>query len=96
MRLSKQIDVKKVGIRLSPGGVFNDMEPHFPGMDEMYMYIAEELEKLGVAYIHLVDHSAMGAPAPPYDLFKSINTIFKGLVIAGGGLETKEDGDLLL
>jgi len=95
LRLSKKVDVKKIGVRLSPGGVFNDMDPSFPGMHEMYLYIAEELEKIGVGYIHLVDHSAMGAPAPPYDLFKSIRGVFKGPMIVGGGLQTTQHADLL-
>ena len=72
------------------------MEPNSPGMDDMCMYVAEELIKLGVAYIYLVHHSGIRAPASPYDLSKSICNIFKVLVIAGSGLEMKEYGDLLL
>ena len=54
----------RVGIRLSPYGVFNDM-PHYPEIDETYRYLAQQLDRLGVVYIHLVDHSAMGAPPVP-------------------------------
>ena len=47
----------KVGIRLSPFGVFNDM-PLYPEMEADYTYLAQQLNALGLVYIHLVDHSA--------------------------------------
>ena len=52
----------RVGIRLSPFGVFNDM-PLYAAMESDYAYLAEQLKQSGIAYMHLVDHSAMGAPA---------------------------------
>jgi N-ethylmaleimide reductase len=39
--------------------------PHYPEIHETYDYLTKELNKLDIAYIHLVDHSAMGAPAVP-------------------------------
>ena len=51
----------KVGIRLSPFGVFNDM-PLYPELEADYAYLARELNATGLLYVHLVDHSAMGAP----------------------------------
>jgi N-ethylmaleimide reductase len=33
--------------------------PHYPEIHETYDY-TKELNKLDIAYIHLVDHSAMG------------------------------------
>jgi N-ethylmaleimide reductase len=46
----------KVGIRLSPFGVFNDM-PLYSEMESDYRYLAEKLNAKGLVYIHLVDHS---------------------------------------
>ena len=54
----------KVGIRLSPFGVFNDM-PLYPQIEADYTYLAQQLNALGLVYIHLVDHSAGGAPIVP-------------------------------
>ena len=54
----------KVGIRLSPFGVFNDM-PLYPEMEADYTYLAQKLNAAGLLYIHLVDHSSMGAPKVP-------------------------------
>src|ERR1035437_3237259 len=51
----------KVGIRLSPFGVFNDM-PLYDAMEADYIYLAQQINARGLVYIHLVDHSSMGAP----------------------------------
>jgi len=82
--VAEAIGKVKTGIRLSPYGVASDM-PHYPEIDTTYKYMAEQLNKLGISYIHLVDHSAMGAPAVPPDLKKLIRKIFKNSIILSGG-----------
>src|SRR3989338_2586489 len=54
----------KIGIRLSPFGVFNDM-PLYDAMEADYTWLAQQLNARGLVYIHLVDHSALGAPPVP-------------------------------
>ena len=49
---------------LSPYGVFNGTGA-FDGVEEQYLALARELGALKLAYLHLVDHSSMGAPAVP-------------------------------
>jgi N-ethylmaleimide reductase len=71
---------EKTGIRLSPYGVASDM-PHYPEIHETYDYLTKELNKLDIAYIHLVDHSAMGAPAVPREIKKLIRHNFKNTLI---------------
>jgi N-ethylmaleimide reductase len=51
----------RVGIRLSPYGVFNGTG-EFPQVQAQYLALAQSLSALGLLYIHLVDHSSMGAP----------------------------------
>jgi N-ethylmaleimide reductase len=80
------------GIRLSPYGVANDM-PHYPEIEETYEYLSVELNKLGIAYIHLVDHSAMGAPFVPFEIKKMIRHNFKNTIILSGGYD-KERAEL--
>ena len=80
------IGKEKTGIRLSPYGVANDM-PHYPEIDETYTYLAEELNKLGLVYLHLVDHSAMGAPEVPSEIKGIIRTRFKNTLILSGGYD---------
>lgn len=48
----------RVGVRLSPNGVFNDMGS--PDYREQFTYVARELEKLGLAYLHVMDGLAFG------------------------------------
>jgi N-ethylmaleimide reductase len=76
----------RVGIRLSPYGVFNDM-PHHPEMEADYTYLAKELSKLGILYVHLVDHSAIGAPAVPQSIKDIFRKEFKGTLILSGGYD---------
>ena len=78
------IGKEKTGIRLSPYGVASDM-PHYPEIDATYDYLSKELNKLGIAYIHLVDHSAMGAPEVPLEIKKLIRHNFKNTLILCGG-----------
>jgi N-ethylmaleimide reductase len=76
----------KTGIRLSPYGVASDM-PHYPEIDTTYDYLSTELNKLGISYIHIVDHSAMGAPAVPLEIKKQIRENFKNTIILSGGYD---------
>jgi N-ethylmaleimide reductase len=84
----------KVGIRLSPYGVFNDM-PVYDAMDSDYAYLAQQLDKTGLCYVHLVDHSAMGAPAVPDSIKAMFRSTFKGTLILSGGYDaTRAESDL--
>lgn len=78
------IGKEKVGIRFSPGGAFNDCLP-FEGQEETYSYLAKKMKEIGLVYIHLADHSAMGAPTVPRSLKESIRDEFGGTIIISGG-----------
>lgn len=82
------IGKEKVGIRLSPHGAFNATGP-FDGVDAQYVSLARELGGVGIAYVHFVDHSSMGAPPIPADLKANIRSAFGGTFILSGGY----DGD---
>jgi N-ethylmaleimide reductase len=75
---------ERVGIRLSPYGVFNDM-PLYSEMEDEYVWLAGQLDDAGPAYVHLVDHSAMGAPEVPVSIKKSFRRVFTGTLILSGG-----------
>ena len=92
--LIKAIGKDKVGIRLSPFGVFNDM-PAYETMTADYSYLAEQLNALGLVYIHLVDHSAMGAPPVPESIKTMFRSVFKGTLILSGGYDAaRAESDL--
>lgn len=85
---AEAIGALRVGIRLSPYGVFNDMPP-YPEMDSDYTYLAGQLGKLDLAYLHIVDHSAMGAPEVPERIKHAMREAFKGPVILVGGYDAR-------
>lgn len=78
----------KVGIRLSPYGAFNDM-PLYPEMEADYTYLAGKLNALGLTYVHLVDHSAQGAPVVPDSIKATFRKVFKQTLILSGGYDVK-------
>ena len=84
--VANAIGKEKTGIRLSPYGVASDM-PHYPEINATYDYLSKELNKLDIAYIHLVDHSAMGAPPVPLEIKKVIRNNFKNTIILCGGFD---------
>jgi N-ethylmaleimide reductase len=75
-----------VGIRVSPYGVFNGTGA-FDGVEEQYLALAQELGALKLAYLHLVDHSSMGAPEVPAAFKAKLRAAFGGTFIASGGLD---------
>ncbi len=79
---------EKVGIRLSPFGVFNEM-PLYKAIEADYTYLAEQLNTRGLLYIHLVDHSAMGAPTVPDSMKTTFRKLFKGSLLLSGGYDAK-------
>ena len=84
----------KVGIRLSPFGVFNDM-PVYPEMEADYTYLAQKLNAAGLVYVHLVDHSPMGAPPVPDSVKAMFRNVFKRTLILSGGYDaTRAESDL--
>jgi N-ethylmaleimide reductase len=77
------IGADKVGIRLSPYGVNGDL-PQYEGVESLYYYLAEQLHKIGLVYLHIVDHSGMGAPAVPLAIKQGIRERFAGTLILVG------------
>jgi N-ethylmaleimide reductase len=77
------IGKEKTGIRLSPYGTASDM-PYYPEIDATYAYLSEQLNLLDIAYLHLVDHSAMGAPEVPLTIKQHLRNNFKNTMIFCG------------
>ncbi|MDY6946760.1 MAG: alkene reductase, partial [Pseudomonadota bacterium] len=80
------IGADRVGIRLSPYGVFNGSAPDAQ-TDEAYLQLIERLNALGLLYIHIVDHSSMGAPPVSPALKSKLRAAFKGKYILSGGYD---------
>lgn len=80
------IGADKVGIRISPYGVFNGTGA-FDGVEEQYLALTQRLSDMGLVYLHLVDHSAMGAPPVPAEFKKKLRAAFGRTFIAVGGFD---------
>ncbi len=88
------IGADHVGMRISPYGAFNGMGPDAE-MDALYERLIAELNSIGLVYIHIVDHSSMGAPEVSPVLKAKIRATFKGKYILSGGYDaTRANADL--
>lgn len=93
-QMSEVIGAGRLGIRLSPYGTFNDM-PHYADIDATYTYLAEALDDIGIAYIHLTDMSGMGGPEIPNALKSAIRGAFSGTLILCGGYDRERAEQVL-
>lgn len=80
------IGAERIGMRISPYGAFNGTAPDAK-MDALYLRLVEELNAIGLVYIHVVDHSSMGAPEVSADLKAKIRATFNGKYILSGGYD---------
>ena len=85
----KQVwEAGKIGVRLSPNGVFNDMGS--ADYREQFLYTAQELAKHDLAYLHVMDGLAFGfhGLGEPVTLAE-IKAVYPGNIIGNCGY-TKE------
>ncbi|MGK0178338.1 MAG: N-ethylmaleimide reductase [Nitrospinales bacterium] len=81
----------KVGVRLSPNGNYNDMGSE--DYREAFTFYASQLDKVGLAYLHVVDGLAFGFHelGEPMKL-KEFRNVFSGPIIGNCGY-TKETAE---
>lgn len=88
------IGAEKTGIRLSPFGAFNDMTSDNTTA-EQFALLAAALKKTGIVYIHIVDHSFMGAPPVSAAVKEAIRAAFGSTIILSGGYDAaRAEADL--
>ena len=87
-QMAAAIGKEKVGIRISPCSTFNDLKPYdLEEVHETYSYLAQELNRIGIAYIHLSFNTEV-----PQKTLDAIRGHFHGTLILCNGLtpETAE------
>jgi N-ethylmaleimide reductase len=84
--MSAAIGPERVGVRISPYGVFNTTGP-FAEVDAQYLTLVKEFSALGLLYVHQLDHSAMGAPPVPAESKAALRAAFDGPYILAGGYD---------
>ena len=84
----------QVGARISPNGIFNDMGSE--DFRETYLYTAQELNKLKLGYLHIMDGLAFGfhEKGEPMTLAE-FRPIFRGMIIGNCG-HTKESAERVI
>ncbi|MEK7761507.1 MAG: alkene reductase [Nitrospirota bacterium] len=82
--VTAEVPATRVGVRLSPNGVFNDMGS--PDFRETFTFAAQQLARYGLAYLHLVDGLAFGFHklGDPMTL-SEFRRVFYGPLIGNGG-----------
>jgi N-ethylmaleimide reductase len=80
------IGASRVGMRISPYGAFNGMAAD-PDTDVLYETLVTKLTNVGLAYIHVVDHSSMGSPEVSPLLKSKVRASFSGKYILSGGYD---------
>jgi N-ethylmaleimide reductase len=94
-RVAGRIGKDRVGIRVSPYGAFNGMVTD-PAMEDVFELLARKLSEIGLAYVHVVDHSSMGAPEVKPSVKQKIRTAFGGALILSGGYDrARAEADLV-
>lgn len=78
-----------IGVRLSPNGAFNDMGS--PDYRETFLYVAEQLNKYNLAYLHVMDglefgFHELGKPMTLEDFRK----VFSGILMGNCGYTQKD------
>lgn len=90
-KIADAIGKDKVGIRFSPFSNMGDQADYDPKeVHETYAYLAEKLNKIGIAYIHIGV-----SPKIPKETLDIIRTNFNGTIIICNGL-TPESAEQML
>lgn len=87
-KVSDAIGPDKVGVRLSPFGMNSWEQPNI--VYETYNYLTKKINETGIAYIHHVDHEAMGGSPVPLAMKKMIRNNFRNAIILTGGFDKEK------
>jgi N-ethylmaleimide reductase len=86
-RVAARIGAAQHGMRVSPYGVFNGMISDDVAVEEVHESLARGLSRLGLAYIHVVDHHTLGAPEVKPSVKRRIREAFGGSLVLSGGYD---------
>ena len=87
----------RVGVRIAPSGTWASMSDSNP--EVTFGYVAEQLNRFDLAYLHVVEPRIVGAEAPvegqPPVAAAQLRKIFKGTILAAGGFEPEGAADIV-
>jgi N-ethylmaleimide reductase len=80
---------ERVGVRIGPGGTWNDMSDSDPAA--LFGYVAAELNTMDLAYLHILEPRISGSEAMADDpgpiATQQLRRIYRGTIISTGGYE---------
>jgi len=93
--VAEAIGAEKVGIRLSPSGLFNDMRDSNP--KETFSYLIRELNRFNLAYLHLVEPLSDVSHLENYleNVTPFFREIYEGAIITSGNYD-RESGNAVI
>lgn len=83
--VSEAIGSPRVGLRLSPFSELFDM-PAYTEATETYLYLASELSRRNLAYVHLIDQLPAGHRILDTEFLTAFRAGFRGTIILAGGM----------
>lgn len=93
-RVSETIGASRVGIRLSPFSELFDM-PAYAETADTYLYLASELSRRNLAYVHLVDQLPACRRVVGIDFLNAVRAEYTGTIILAGGMTRELAEDLI-
>ncbi len=92
--VAAEIDPARIAVRQSPYGNFNDMQPD-PDPLGTYTFIARELDRRGVGFLHIYDQSGTWIHDAAHPLMAALRAAYRGAIIACGGFKREEAEGIL-
>lgn len=93
-RIRKEVASDRIGVRLTPMGRFMGMHDDTP--EKTFGYIVDELDKRGLAYLHLVEPEIVGTQKdekhdPRWDaIMMDLRRRYRGVLILAGGYDAEK------
>ncbi|MTH15606.1 alkene reductase [Flavobacterium sp. LC2016-01] len=85
---------EKTAIRLTPYGSLGDL-PHYDEIEATYQYLAKELAKRNLAYLHLMDQQSKGSHALPDGFLERFRSWYDGVIILAGSMDREKSEKLI-
>ena len=87
--MSSVAGADRVGVRIGPGGTWNDMSDSSP--NALFDYVAGELNRFGLAYLHILEPRISGSELANQEIgpiaTQRLRKLYRGTIISTGGYE---------
>ena len=79
------VDVKRVGLRISPFAAYNSTRD--PDPTETYAAVATLAKRYGIGYLHVADTNAWAGSPDMQRILAIVRPIYQGMLIGNGGID---------